>query len=669
MQDAISKLDTYTAGVVQTLMTQADSSPVYLSHWIGEITRTSVSQEVFTRVETVLANHKKSQVWQTRDQKGKDFRFEFVKLLESIPPVLKSLGLATATREIAYMISVRSLEYCQSDCDKALVRALHDAQLGLDLLGSWSDATASPAPMGISLSGMAASWDAPPLGEMADIPQHVEDVLVQLNAGYQVPLLVGEPGVGKSTIARQIAYMLYKKDHRIPSTLHSKKLLSISRGDLVGGTKDRGELEVRTQRLLELCDRKGGYIIFLDEIHSLFDRSAEAKIIGNMLKGPMAEGKLRCFGATTRSEFAEYLSNDPPLVERFRLVDVPEASQVEAIKSFTSSRNSIMSAGELNGWKIGDEAIEEAVKLSSRYMPLQKLPRKAANLLRTTIAECQYKHRKEKVVTADDVRAAISKLVRIPNSAMAGSVERQTRALSKDLKTIVVGHDGIVDRVSETLVRREAMKDRGLGRARPLASFLFHGPSGIGKRLLGESIGRKYLIAEAALQDCVSSVNVSKYTGESGSNRFRGAPPGYVGFGPVPPIYRDPRTSPRRVILIEGLDLSDGLTEFIQPILTNGIGYDGTGNATDFSGCVLVLIAHRDDDQLTGDAAKLMGIVDESIAFDRLAVDALREIANRLVMEAASKNIILDLNELVNQSKSAEMIRQNWESAVARQIK
>lgn len=618
-----------TKDVLEVLRQESSNAPFYLMDLLDLLAGRFINKQRGETIQRQLASHR-TNVARNRPPK---MYFDLARLLSDGPKVPRQLGLEDVplSPEIIFQTAVHTDErYWSLDEDGDAVCQLHDAEL--TSAGKAEDHKASrklhSQAFGRNLTAMAYGWSDPPLGSFTELPQSVRDVLVQLFAGYQVPLLVGEAGVGKSTIARQVAYMLKEADRRVHPELHKMRVLSVTRADLVAGTDDRGALESRVQTLVQMADRSTQNIVFLDEIHALFDGSPEANTISNILKPPMAEGKLRCFGATTRAEFDRYLTGDPPLVERFKLCFVQEPRRDDLVAAFLKSPESILTKSELDGWDLSPEAREAAVDLSIRFMPLQRLPRKAANLLRAAAAECRFDdpQRESKTISVGDVQATLGRMMSLPDRAFATSPKEISKSLATSLIAEIKGHNTRIMQIADNLCAREKLREKGLLTNRPLASYLFLGPEGVGKRALAYALARHHFAMGSTEREFVSEVNVSGFVGEQGLNRFRGAAPGYVGYGETPAVFRDPRTSPRRIILIEGLDASSGLAEAVGSILQSGVGFDGSGRPTDYSGCVMILIATAETDDLQ----LVKPHVDRVFPFDTLNANSLEEFAATL---------------------------------------
>ena len=446
-------------GCLQSIREHAQSRTVVLADFLKELACRFADQSFGQRIQTLLTDPCSAK----RLPEG--IQFALMQTLQSAAEMAAGLGYGQGklTPELVYFAAVDGRrDCCMHDIDRGALLKLRQAGLCLRRAPFVGGDTRDGADLGINLSAAARAWSAPPLGEFTGLPKSIRQVLVQLFAGYQIPLLVGEPGVGKSTIARQIAYMLFKEDDRVHPSMHSMQVLSVSRADLVAGSGDRGDLETKVQQLVSLADRQTGNIVFLDEIHAMFDGSDEAKVISNILKPPMAEGKLRCFGATTRQEFDKYLTADPPLLERFKLVSVQEPERDSLVDVFTKSPNTILSKRELDGWTISQDAIESGVDLSIRFMPLQRLPRKAANLLRATVAECRFDGvgRSEQVIRAKDVQRTIQQLIGLPEGAFETDTVKVAERLAGLVKQEIKGHDTQIEMIANHICLQEDCEKR-----------------------------------------------------------------------------------------------------------------------------------------------------------------------------------------------------------------
>ena len=659
MTKQMPELDSDLKQILQAIRDEKSTKALFLVDLLSRLVAKFDDEEFGKQIISVISRQPETPEY------SPGIYFSQKQAIASAVALAEGLGFARQplTPEIVYFGCVDGLVACWTNhTDATAVRALRAAGLCLSKSSFVGDGgTSQTDGLGASLTAAAQSWSAPPLGAFDVMPKSIRQVLVQLFAGYQVPLLVGEPGVGKSTIARQIAYMLLHEYAEVHPSMHRMQVFSVSRADLVAGTSDRGDLETKVQQLVSISDRKTANIVFLDEIHAMFDGSDEAKVISNILKPPMAEGKLRCFGATTRQEFDKYLTSDPPLLERFKLVSVQEPERDSLVSAFKKAPESILSKSELDGWNVSEEAIEAGVDLSIRFMPLQRLPRKAANLLRATVAECRFESsgRTDKSIRSADVQRTIKELIGLPDGAFDTDIATVAGRLATKIKSEIKGHDSQIDQIATHICSQEKLREFGFQTGRPIASFILAGSPGIGKRALVNTLAKHHFAQGASPREFVSEAMVAGYEGEQGLNRFRGSAPGFVGFGESPPIFREPRSSPRRVVLIEGLDSSTGLADTVHDIITSGIGYDGAGRKTDFSNCILIALVN----QLEMDALLLSPSVDFVLEFVKHDENALRQIAENLVSRSASIGM-LSADELLRNCKTASEVIRAWRSAL-----
>ncbi|QOV90187.1 AAA family ATPase [Humisphaera borealis] len=622
--------DDSTLAVLRSVRTQADKGDQYLTDLLRLLAGACADLAPALKLFPPTATLRPVQI-------TTGVKFPLQSLLKAAESVRQAAGGKTITCSSLFYIAVSSENYCGDEIDSQTVRVL--AKQGYGLAGlSFVDKPPPPVPVGLGddLTAMSYGWEASPLGlaDDAAVPRYLQVLMVQLFGGYYTPVLVAEPGVGKTTLAMQIAYMLRSGDGRVNSSMHQLRVVGVSRSHLMSGTADRGQLEERVRQLVDLAHRDNGSIVFFDEMHSMFDSSREGTIISNILKPPMAAGQLRCFGATTREEYDRILSSDPALADRLSLIPLPEPTRDAVVANFKRSPQSVLKrTGQTQPPRLTDDAIQAAVDLTIRYLPLQRLPRKAANLIRTAAAELHYDNPKATQLTGNDVRRTLEKALSMPEGHLTASVSKRAGRLRELICMDVKGHDEAVSLIANYIMAGEDARARGALQHGPIASIFLVGPSGVGKRTLAWSIARHHFANGGAERDVISEIDVDGFDGETGINRLRGAPPGYVGYEETrTSIYSDVRASARRLVLIRGVDRSKGLAALLRPILEEGTGADGRGRPVSFAGCVLILTAESDQQ---GDAAALRESVDLKLDLQLVEPLGLAEIAAEMSSQSS----------------------------------
>ncbi|OQX55362.1 MAG: Clp protease [Candidatus Cloacimonas sp. 4484_209] len=456
------------------------------------------------------------------------------------------------------------------------------------------------------------------------------------------PVLIGEAGVGKTAIVEGLAQKIASDD--VPEILKNKRVIQLDIGSLLAGSKFRGEFEERLKAVMnEIKKSKGEIILFIDELHTIVGAGAAEGAIdaSNMLKPALARGDLQTIGATTLDEYRKYIEKDSALERRFQPVFVSEPSIEDSIAILKGLRDKYESH---HGVKISDAAIEAAVKLSHRYISDRKLPDKAIDLideaaaklridiysLPLEIKELEQKIKKltlegkeavqsrayeraaqlrdevdalqkeftekrdnwlrergiDDVVGEEDIAEIISKWTGIPVRKMLTEESERLLKMEEKLHERVVGQDEAINSVSEAIRRaRAGLKDP----QKPIGSFLFLGPTGVGKTELAKSLAAFLFDTE----DAMVRIDMSEYMEKHTVSRLIGAPPGYVGYEEGGQLTEAVRRRPYRVILLDEIEKahSDVFNVLLQ-ILDDGRLTDGQGRTVDFKNCVIIMTSN-----------------------------------------------------------------------------
>ncbi len=334
------------------------------------------------------------------------------------------------------------------------------------------------------------------------------------------PLLVGEAGVGKTALAEGLAWLVVKGE--VPDLLESAHLYQLDLGTLIAGTKYRGDFEARVKKVLQALEKKKSAgelpIVVIDEIHMMIGAGQVGGGVmdaANLLKPALARGDLRCIGSTTYNEYRSTIEKDPALARRFQKIDVPEPSADEAVQILQGLKSEFEKHHQCT---FTDDAIKTAVELSVRHLTDRHLPDKAIDVIDEAGARARLQ--KQEKVDAADVEAMIAKMARIPEKTVNRSQKDRLRNLERDLKRVIYGQDHAI----ESLVAAIRMARSGLRTGeKPVGSFLFCGPTGVGKTELAKQLA-------LALGTHFQRFDMSEYGEKHTVSRLIGAPPGYVGF-------------------------------------------------------------------------------------------------------------------------------------------
>lgn len=397
------------------------------------------------------------------------------------------------------------------------------------------------------------------------------------------PLLVGDAGVGKTAIAEGLAWKIVQKD--IPGPLKDAQIFALDLGALLAGTKFRGDFEQRMKGVIEAVKKRKNAILFIDEIHTVIGAgqvSGGTMDAGNLLKPALSNGDLRCIGSTTFKEFRQYFEGDAALSRRFQKIDVEEPSIENAIKILKGLRPTYE---EHHNVRYSDDAIKSAVELSAKYLRDKKLPDKAIDVMDEVGASFALKgHSQEalkpKRVTVDDVQAVVAKMARVPAEKVSNTNRQELKDLSSRLKGLVFGQNDAIDAVSEMI----KMNRSGLGNSdKPIASFLFAGPTGVGKTEVAKQLALTLGIEFVRF-------DMSEYMERHAVSRLIGAPPGYVGFEQGGLLTEAINKTPHAVLLLDEIEKAHpDMQNILLQVFDHGTLTDNNGRKTDFRNTIIIM--------------------------------------------------------------------------------
>ncbi|WP_211202317.1 ATP-dependent Clp protease ATP-binding subunit [Salicibibacter cibarius] len=456
------------------------------------------------------------------------------------------------------------------------------------------------------------------------------------------PVLIGEPGVGKTSVAEGLAQSIIANE--VPETLRSKRVMTLDMGTVVAGTKYRGEFEDRLKKVMEEIRQAGNVILFIDELHTLIGAGgAEGAIdASNILKPSLARGDLQCIGATTLDEYRRYIEKDAALERRFQPIHVDEPTLEESTQILTGLRDRYEAHHRVT---ITDEAIEEAVRMSNRYISDRFLPDKAIDLideaaskvrLRSYTAPSDLKEREQKLeetrkekdaavqsqefekaaslrdseqrlreelderknewkerqgqenteVAMNDIAEVVASWTGIPVTKLAEEETERLLRMEDILHDRVVGQDEAVDAVSKAVRRaRAGLKDPN----RPIGSFIFLGPTGVGKTELARAVAETLFGDE----DAVLRIDMSEYMEKYTTSRLVGSPPGYVGYDEGGQLTEKVRQRPYSVILLDEIEKAHpDVFNILLQVLEDGHLTDSKGRKVDFRNTAIIMTSN-----------------------------------------------------------------------------
>ena len=401
------------------------------------------------------------------------------------------------------------------------------------------------------------------------------------------PMLIGEPGVGKSAIVEGLALKIAAGD--VPPALSRKRLISLDIASVVAGTRYRGDFEKRLKGIIEDLKANPDIILFIDEFHTIVGAGGAQGSLdaANMLKPALARGEIQCIGATTMDEFTKIIEKDAALDRRFLKVVVEPTDVPQSIDIL---RNLQENYENFHNVKYSPEAIEACVKQTDRYITDRALPDKAIDVMDEAGSMVRLRMARGRkganVVDADDIACVVSRMTGIPVSKVAESEGHRLLSMKDRLRGEVIGQDEAVDTVVRAIRRNRAgLKDPG----RPVGTFLFFGPTGVGKTRLAKCLA-EYLFDS---EDNIVRVDMSEYSEKFSSSRLVGAPPGYVGFEEGGQLSEKVRRKPYCVVLLDEIEKAHpDIFNLLLQVLDEGRLTDSNGRTVSFRNTIVIMTSN-----------------------------------------------------------------------------
>ena len=398
------------------------------------------------------------------------------------------------------------------------------------------------------------------------------------------PMLVGDPGVGKSAIVEGIAIKIANDD--IPPALAGKRLISLDLGSIVAGTKYRGDFEKRLKNIIKEVADNPDVILFIDEFHTIVGAGGASGSLdaANMLKPALARGDIQCIGATTLDEFTKIVEKDGALDRRFQKIVVEHTDIAQTI----SILNRLKTNYEKHHNVIyTDEAIDACVRMSERYITDRCLPDKAIDAMDEAGSMVRLKNpKKTGRVSAEDVAAVISKMTGIPSGKVAEGEGGKLMKMKQKLQSRIIGQDEAIEKVVRAIQRNRAgIKDPG----KPIGTFIFFGPTGVGKTQLAKSLA-EYLFDS---EDNMIRLDMSEYMEKFNVSRLIGAPPGYVGFEEGGQLSERVRRKPYCVVLLDEIEKAHpDVFNLLLQVMDEGRLTDSNGRAVSFRNTIVIMTSN-----------------------------------------------------------------------------
>ena len=394
------------------------------------------------------------------------------------------------------------------------------------------------------------------------------------------PLLVGEPGVGKTAIAEGLARKIIKQE--VPEVLAHATVFALDMGTLLAGTRYRGDFEERLKQVMKEIEQHKNAILFIDEIHTVIGAGATsggAMDASNLLKPALAQGSLRCIGSTTYKEYRQYFEKDRALVRRFQKIDVNEPSVPDAIEIMKGLKPYFE---EFHKIRYTNEAVKAAVELSARYIHDRKLPDKAIDVIDETGASQMLlpEAKRKKTIGIKEIEATIATMARIPPKTMSKDDAEVLAHLDETLRRVVYGQNDAIKALTAAIkLARAGLRDG----EKPIGSYLFSGPTGVGKTEVARQLA-------AALGVELTRFDMSEYMERHTVSRLIGAPPGYVGFDQGGLLTDAVDQHPHCVLLLDEIEKGHpDIYNILLQIMDHGKLTDHNGKQIDFRNVILIM--------------------------------------------------------------------------------
>lgn len=475
------------------------------------------------------------------------------------------------------------------------------------------------------------------------------------------PLLVGDPGVGKTAIAEGLARKII--NHQVPEVLAGATIFSLDMGSLLAGTRYRGDFEERVKQVVKELENHPDAILFIDEIHTVIGAGATsggAMDASNLLKPALASGTLRCMGSTTYKEFRQHFEKDRALVRRFQKIDVNEPTIEDTIKILKGLKTYYE---EFHKLRYTGDAIKSAVELSAKYITDRKLPDKAIDIIDEAGASQMLlpEAKRKKTIGVKEIETVVAKIARIPPKSVSKSDTVALKELQTDLKRAVYGQDDAIEQLSAAMkMARAGLRDAN----KPIGCYLFSGPTGTGKtetaRQLASTMGIELL-----------RFDMSEYMERHTVSRLIGAPPGYVGFDQGGLLTDAVDQHPHAVVLLDEIEKAHpDVFNILLQVMDHGVLTDANGKKVDFRNVVLIMTTNagasdaqrnaigfgrgKQDDEVDEALKRLFtpefrNRLDAVVQFKALTQEIIRQVVQKFVMQLeaqlADRHVTIETTE------------------------
>ena len=450
------------------------------------------------------------------------------------------------------------------------------------------------------------------------------------------PLLVGEAGVGKTAIAEGLAWRISQKD--VPEVLADAVVYSLDMGALLAGTKYRGDFEQRLKGVLKSLKDRPNAVLFIDEIHTLIGAGAASGgtlDASNLLKPSLSSGQLKCIGATTFTEYRGIFEKDAALSRRFQKIDVVEPTVEQTVEILKGLKSRFE---EHHKVKYAVAALQAAAELSAKYINDRHLPDKAIDVIDEAGAAQQIlaPSKRKKTISKTEVEEIVAKIARIPPANVSNDDRGKLKTLDRDLKSVVFGQDKALD----VLASAVKMARSGLGRSdKPIGSFLFSGPTGVGKTEAAKQLA--YIMGIELLR-----FDMSEYMERHAVSRLIGAPPGYVGFDQGGLLTEAVTKKPHCVLLLDEIEKAHpDIFNVLLQVMDHGTLTDNNGRKADFRNVIIIMTTNAGAETMNKSTIGFTNpreAGDEMIDIKRLFTPEFRNRLDSIVgFKALDENVIL----------------------------
>jgi ATP-dependent Clp protease ATP-binding subunit ClpA len=477
------------------------------------------------------------------------------------------------------------------------------------------------------------------------------------------PILVGDPGVGKTAIAEGLARKIIKNE--VPKVLNKTTIYSLDLGSLLAGTRYRGDFEERLKAVMKELEATDNSVLFIDEIHTVIGAGATsggAMDASNLLKPSLQSGKLKCMGSTTYKEFRQHFEKDRALARRFQKIDVSEPSNDDSVKILNGLKPYFEEHHEI---RFTNEAIKTAVDLSARYIHDRKLPDKAIDVIDEAGAAQMIlsESRRRKTIGVKEIEEVVAKIARIPPKNVSKNDTQILRDLEKSLKRVVFGQNVAIGSLASAIkLSRAGLREP----EKPIGNYLFAGPTGVGKtevaKQLADTLGIELL-----------RFDMSEYMEKHAISRLIGAPPGYVGFDQGGMLTDKVDQHPFCVLLLDEIEKAHpDVFNILLQVMDHGKLTDHNGRTVDFRNVILIMTSNAGASEQAKEAIgfgrtkregedkaaiekifnpEFRNRLDAVISFDNLPMETILQVVDKFILQLEAQ--LMDRNVTIELTKSA----------------